>query len=184
MDDTLTPIFAGFPKIPRLSRPCVVTEKIDGTNAQIYITEECQIYAGSRNRWLTLYKDNYSFCRWVEDHREELLQLGPGRHFGEWWGQDINRGYDLTERRFSLFNVGRWDVDTPPPTCCTTVPILGRFEDFSKVVWDEIMDEIAVWGSLAAPGYRQPEGIVVYHTAGNVLFKKTFEKDTQGKEWA
>jgi hypothetical protein len=27
--------FAGFPKIARLSRECVITEKIDGTNAQI-----------------------------------------------------------------------------------------------------------------------------------------------------
>lgn len=29
--------FVEFPKIPRLSRDIIVTEKIDGTNAQIYL---------------------------------------------------------------------------------------------------------------------------------------------------
>ena len=27
--------FVGFPKIPRLTRDCVITEKLDGTNASI-----------------------------------------------------------------------------------------------------------------------------------------------------
>ena len=39
-----------FNKIPRLSRDCVITEKLDGTNAQILITENKKLYAGSRNR--------------------------------------------------------------------------------------------------------------------------------------
>jgi hypothetical protein len=42
--------FAEFPKMARLSRECIITEKIDGTNAQILITEEGEIYAGSRTR--------------------------------------------------------------------------------------------------------------------------------------
>lgn len=29
--------FAEFPKIARLSRECVITEKIDGTNAQVVV---------------------------------------------------------------------------------------------------------------------------------------------------
>lgn len=33
----MPPEFKEFPKMGRLSRECVVTEKIDGTNAQIYI---------------------------------------------------------------------------------------------------------------------------------------------------
>lgn len=32
-------------------------------------------------------------------------------------------------------------------------------------------------GSVAAPGFANPEGVVIYHTAGNVLFKKTLIKD-------
>ena len=42
--------FQTFNKIPRLSRDCVITEKLDGTNAQILITENKKLYAGSRNR--------------------------------------------------------------------------------------------------------------------------------------
>ena len=34
-----TPEFIEFPKMARLSRECVITEKIDGTNAQIFIEE-------------------------------------------------------------------------------------------------------------------------------------------------
>ena len=40
--------FAGFPKIARLNRQVIVTEKIDGTNAQIRITEDGQFLVGSR----------------------------------------------------------------------------------------------------------------------------------------
>lgn len=35
-------------------------------------------------------------------------------------------------------------------------------------------------GSYASLGYMKPEGIVIYHTAANVMFKKTFEND-EGK---
>jgi hypothetical protein len=36
-------------------------------------------------------------------------------------------------------------------------------------------------GSLAAPGFANPEGIVIYHHATKQLFKKTIEKDEKGK---
>jgi len=45
--------FVSFPKIARLSRECVITEKIDGTNASIYIgndgNENPVFLTGSRN---------------------------------------------------------------------------------------------------------------------------------------
>jgi hypothetical protein len=42
--------FAEFPKMARLSRECIITEKIDGTNAQICITDDGQMLVGSRTR--------------------------------------------------------------------------------------------------------------------------------------
>jgi len=36
-------IFQEFPKIPRLNREMIVTEKIDGTNGQIIITDDGRI---------------------------------------------------------------------------------------------------------------------------------------------
>lgn len=52
---TLSPVtpFAAFPSIARLCRDMIVTEKIDGTNAQVHITEDGQVLAGSRSRWIT-----------------------------------------------------------------------------------------------------------------------------------
>jgi hypothetical protein len=171
--------FVGFPKIARLSRECVITEKIDGTNAQIFIGEDGEFLTGSRTRWITPENDNYGFARWAQEHREELLTLGPGRHFGEWWGQGIQRKYGLSEKRFSLFNTIRWS-ETPPPACCHVVPILYRGV-FSTAEVFCCLDLLANLGSRAAPGFMDPEGIVVYHLAGNVGFKKTIKGDEHHK---
>ncbi len=174
-------IFQGFPKIARYSRPVIVTEKIDGTNAQIFIIEDLQVLAGSRTRWITPENDNFGFARWVREHEAELRALGPGRHFGEWWGQGIQRAYGLKEKRFSLFNVERWGDVSVRPSCCHVVPELWR-GDFGWLDVEAVLGELAEYGSAAAPGFMRPEGIIIYHTQGNVAFKKTFEKDEVGKE--
>ena len=104
--------FRKFNKIARLSREIVVTEKIDGTNGLIAIGEDGEFQVGSRNQWITPEKDNAGFARWAYDHKGELMTLGVGFHYGEWWGQGIQRGYGLKEKRFSLFNTSRWSDDT------------------------------------------------------------------------
>ena len=43
------------------------------------------------------------------------------------------------------------------------------------------MKTLAYGGSLAAPGFMKPEGVVIYHTAANIMFKKTFKNDEKGK---
>ena len=190
MDD-----FQDFPKMARLMRPVILSEKIDGTNAQVCIGDDGSICAGSRTRYITPADDNFGFAAWVEAHRDELLTLGPGRHFGEWWGRGIQRNYGLTERRFSLFNVSRWALHgTEPrtmptadprvvrvqdvlPACCGLVPVLAELATFDSVMIDNWLVSLRLHGSHAAPGYRQPEGIVVFHVAGNVGFKRTLEGD-------
>lgn len=175
--------FKPFPKIARLSREVIVTEKIDGTNACIGITEDGDIYAGSRSKWLTPKDDNFGFARWVADNGTDLLKLGPGTHFGEWWGSGIQRGYGLPkgEKRFSLFNVTRWADDRVRPWCCNVVPVLAMASGLDTLNVAGVMNTLRVDGSLAAPGFKNPEGIVIYHAQGNVAFKKTFEKDDDGK---
>lgn len=211
---TCSASFVEFPKMARLSRECIVTEKIDGTNAQLLIAELANdepipahslgvfdhdgklhyMAAGSRTRWITPEVDNAGFAAWVARNFDQLKTLGPGRHFGEWWGQGIQRKYGMTEKRWSLFNVARWcfhgekpdtiatadprivkTQDMLPP-CCHLVPILYR-GNFCTVEVDLAIVELASTGSKAAPGYMKPEGIVVFHVAGNVGFKKTLEKD-------
>ena len=186
--------FTAFPKMARLQREVIVTEKIDGTNAQVYISDDGKMLLGSRTRWITPEDDNFGFARWATDHKDELMQLGPGRHFGEWWGRGIQRNYGLEERRFSLFNVARWCLhnETPKaiptadprnvksqdmlPACCHLVPVL-RYGVNLTTIADSALYELRQRGSLAAPGFMNPEGIVVFHVAGNVGFKMTLDND-------
>jgi hypothetical protein len=181
------PAFAPFPSIARLSRDMIVTEKLDGTNAQVYITEDGQVFAGSRNRWLTPEQDNFGFARWVKENEDALRALGPGAHFGEWFGQGIQRGYGLTEKRFALFNTWRWrspNNELPKPDgdtrcyqvpVCHVVPVLLRHTfDTSKV--DECLWTLQRLGSAAVLGFAKPEGVVVFHEKSGTLFKKTLDK--------
>lgn len=174
--------FEPFQKIARLKRGMVVTEKIDGTNGCLYIGEDGEFLVGSRTRWITAADDNYGFARWAYENEKALRELGPGHHFGEWWGGGIHRGYGLGhEKRFSLFNVARWKGDQP--SCVHVVPVLYE-GDFSTETIDRLLSELASRGSVAAPGFMRPEGVVVYHPQSRTLFKKTIEKDDTGKEEA
>jgi hypothetical protein len=199
-------IFEPFPKMARLFRDCVVSEKIDGTNAQIVIEvgpfvatggdAEPIVYwqdggltyrmsAGSRSRWLTPGKttDNFGFAGWVKDNHEELKKLGEGKHYGEWWGKGIQRGYGLSEKRFSLFNVARWSDDVVRPACCHVVPTLYRGA-FTTQSISVCLDDLKLHGSFAAPGFMKPEGIVTWHEAARALFKTTLDNDAIPKGMA
>ncbi len=173
--------FKSFQKISRLSRDIIITEKIDGTNAQIYIGDNGEFLVGSRTRWITPGKntDNAGFATWAYERKEELLKLGPGTHYGEWWGQGIQREYGQSQKLFSLFNVSRWNEETLP-SCCFVVPTLYS-GPFDTLAINDVLDEMTKFGSHAAPGFMKPEGIVIFHTASGVLFKKTIEGDEKPK---
>ncbi len=190
------PEFQEFKKIPRLSREIIISEKIDGTNGLIFIDETNNIFAGSRSRWLCgsiqdeIHNDNHGFAGWVKVNKEELLKLGKGYHYGEFWGKGIQREYGLEEKRFSLFNAGRWVKDKNItlkekqeycPECCYVVPIL--YEGiFNTEIVESQLNHLKEVGSYASHGFMKPEGIVIYHKAGGVYFKKTIENDEKGKE--
>lgn len=179
--------FVPFPKIARLSRDIIVTEKLDGTNASITIAEDGSIACGSRTRWITPQDDNYGFAKWAFGNKDELLKLGVGTHFGEWWGQGIQRNYSLREKRFSLFNTTRWSDDAVRPACCSIVPVLyaGPLEDHGVMKGVKAaLNGLQVDGSAAAPGFMKPEGIIIFHVQGNLLFKKTLERDEEPKSKA
>jgi len=171
--------FIPFQKIPRLSRQCIITEKLDGTNASIYIGEKGEFLVGSRTRWITPESDNYGFARWAYGNQKELSSLGIGHHFGEWWGNGIQRGYNLSKKQFSLFNTSRWNSETIPK-CCSVVPVLysGIFE--SNII-EKVLNSLILNGSVASEGFMNPEGIIVYHEASRSFFKKTIEKDEAPK---
>jgi hypothetical protein len=173
--------FTAFPKIPRLKRGIIVTEKIDGTNAQIVVPDDpsLPLKAGSRNKFITPGSDNYGFARWVWDNGEELRKhLGPGQHFGEWWGAGIQRRYGLTSKRFSLFNTGRWPSDLHVSTggLLHVVPVLYN-GDWSPEAIEGCLVGLRANGSNAAPGFDNPEGVVVFHRASSSMYKILLEND-------
>jgi hypothetical protein len=218
--------FEAWPKIPRLNREIVVTEKIDGTNAAIVIVEvpfgqgvfpdynrlaivtldgddahdeegyplfEYHVYAQSRTRLLKPGKrdDNFGFAGWVKANAEELVTLlGKGRHFGEWWGAGIQRGYGVPKdaRFFSLFNTHRFNAHdvrlavagTSLQGVVSVVPVLYRGL-YSPAEIDFALFALRTTGSQAARGFTNPEGIVIFHTAAGQAFKVTLEGDEAPK---
>lgn len=198
--------FRAYPKTPRYFRDIIITEKIDGTNSAVIIrpldeidTNEYDhrnvidileasddrtyvVAAQSRKRLITPGKqtDNYGFAGWVQSNAQQLVDsLGAGTHFGEWWGRGIQRGYGLTERRFSLFNPSV-AFQSDPPEGVDTVPVLYRGPNHTNAVQESI-DGLEWYGSQAAPGYGKPEGVVVYHGAGRHSYKALLEGDDHPK---
>jgi len=185
-------MFKPWPKITRLEnkRTPIFTEKIDGTNAcvvvhtlcglenypkPIYIYDEGDqllgVWAQSRTRLIYPGDDNFGFAKWVLENAEELVKLGEGYHFGEWWGQGIQRGYGLTEKRFSLFNTRRWGPHNPnTPKCCHVVPIIPVSNSLRAIEY--LKDN----GSLTAPGWMKPEGAVMYEPDTDTCFKIIMDK--------
>jgi hypothetical protein len=175
--------FKAFPKIPRLNREMVVTEKLDGTNVCVVVDGD-KVSAQSRNRIITSDDDNYGFAAWVQMNSPALaVALGDGYHYGEWWGQGIQRKYGIDHKRFSLFNVHRWEslpfseygLDN-----VGTVPVLYR-GPFDTDTIDAIIGDLILNGSVAAPGFMKPEGVIIWHEAAQQMFKVTCEGDEKPK---
>ena len=126
----------------------------------------------------------------MQANSEELLKLGEGRHFAEWYGNGIQRKYGLAEKRFALFNVGRWAKYDEPievgdkrencPRCCEVVPILYKGTFHTQEV-QKAITFLDFYGSKAVPGFMNAEGIVIFHTASGQLFKKTILNDEKRK---
>lgn len=198
--------FVAWPTTSRLFRDVVVTEKIDGTNSAIHISAAGDVMpegsksvhvdgrwyvvsTQSRKRIITPGKttDNYGFAGWVYDHAAELVRLlGEGVHFGEWWGQGIQRRYDMQEKVFSLFNTERYehlnhdDGAVFGGSRINTVPILYAGV-FSEIAIRECLMDLKEFGSAAAPGFKNPEGICIYHTQTRGVMKVTLDNQDAGK---
>lgn len=197
--------FQAWPKTSRFFRDIVITEKIDGTNAAVGIrrieTPDVgdtnviaytslddgslyAVYAQSRNKLIKLGQDNAGFAGWVSEHAHELVTfLGLGLHFGEWWGSGIQRGYGLQkgEKHFSLFNTHRfegiWEVSDGLVRC---VPILYQGPMAEKEI-TAALNDLRERGSFAAPNFKNPEGICIYHTASRLVQKVTLDNNDAGK---
>ena len=193
--------FKAWPKTARLLRNIVITEKIDGTNAAIQIVDaetysplqgtatvildgkQYYVHAQSRKRLIRVGDDNFGFAAWVWDNANQLAQiLGPGTHYGEWWGRGIQRGYNTLNRHFSLFNTAKWKglSEVVGGETLTHVPVLYEGV-FDQAVIEETLIDLQRDGSVASLDYPNPEGICVYHTQSNTVYKVTLDNNDAGK---
>jgi hypothetical protein len=150
------------------------------------------VYAGSRNRWVYPRKseDNSGWAAWVLERAPLLVEiLGTGRHYGEFWGAGIQRKYGLTQtdKRWSLFHPkwneilkGRRLGGLQVPVGLGCVPILYEGPFLTDMV-ERSKSVLRTQGSHAAPGFMDPEGVVIYHQAANAYFKSTLKDDEKPK---
>lgn len=159
------PEFREFPSISRYSTAMMtITEKIDGSNVQIVVPDDPSepLRTGSRTRWITPEKDMIGFAAFVQANAEMFRRLGPGRHFGEWWGKKIQRNYGLDHNRLSLFNVHRFSggLSEGLPDNVALVPVLYHGPVDTRVI-NKVIADLYTNGSRAMPGFMQPEGVVI-----------------------
>lgn len=204
--------FKAWPKTPRLFREIIITEKIDGTNSAVIIQEieeydepselrlaalerdgkYYEVAAQSRNRLITPGKatDNYGFAGWVQKNAEELFDiLGPGRHYGEWWGKGIQKRYQNAHpglRGFALFNTekhkdlhvwlpGDGDIDV------LVEPVHVLYQGpYSESAIRGTLEQLKKYGSWTSP-LDPAEGIVIFHTQSRQTYKVTLDGNDAGK---
>lgn len=179
----------------------VITEKVDGTNAMFIIENKQIVLIGSHKepkkmvndpRWVKQFenapdkerllaeeprKTHYGFAGWIEDHKEELCaKLNDGTYYGEWYGPGINknRDYNLTEKRFAFFQAHKWtDPRRPRVSGSDVVPIL-YIGSISTEACERAMEKLAKEGSQIAPGFMNPEGVVIEIPGLHLMRKYTF----------
>jgi hypothetical protein len=200
--------FTPWPKIPRINQEEItITEKIDGTNAAVGIREietldgaqqphewtvgvvEGKLFAvraQSRKRFITPDTDNYGFADWVSRNVLRLIEgLGEGLHFGEWWGEGIQKNrYNVERKYFSLFNTYRWDADSLAEAGLLDVGV-RVVPELIKTGIEGLPHRLSTAkqilqsnGSLAAKGEGatcyDPEGVVLHFRRGDAPFKFIF----------
>lgn len=204
--------FKAWPKTPRLFREIIITEKIDGTNSAVIIQEieeydepselrlaalerggkYYEVAAQSRNRLIFPGKttDNYGFAGWVQKNAEELFDLlGPGRHYGEWWGKGIQKRYvnaDPTLRGFALFNTEKhkdlhvWlSMDGIAQVLVEPVHVMYQ-GPYSEQAIRDTLEQLKKYGSWTSP-LDSAEGIVIFHTQSRQAYKVTLDGNDAGK---
>lgn len=176
------------------------------TNPEREVPEvEYLVRAQSRKRIITPDNDNFGFAKWVWENAEGLANLlGYGYHYGEWYGEGIQKNpLAVQGRRWALFNTWHWGrkenldrlrmVDIPG---LTTVPVLHdeqRDGPADYMTIPAIINGLNAGGSRA-DGYMTlpnahkmdfhvegPEGIIVWQRETQQRYKILLREDDKHK---
>lgn len=164
-------------------------EITDSLKAFVTTDGKYLVRPAKRTSFISIEKDNFNFAQWVSTSKDDLARvLGAGTHFGEWIGPGINSGEGIKEKRFVLFDVMRFETQKEEMTKVNLWP--SRLDLVPKLALettgdlrslaDRIMAELKEKGSVYAPGFMRPEGIVINVLGGQTL---KFVFDTEETNW-
>lgn len=194
--------FKSWGSTTRENKNKTITEKLDGTNACI-VAQDGKVTAQSRKRIITPDDDNYGFAKWVYDNAGALLDtLGYGYHYGEWYGEGIQKNpLGIEGKRFALFHATKYTegngFDLERVDGLETVPLLhhGQCD-----VWTipKIMEDLEIYGTkvkgaktekiyTGIPGLEgteyvyekaaKSEGIIIWNNETRTRTKMLLEND-------
>lgn len=165
-----------------------VQPKIDGTNSSIWLGDDGEIHCGSRNRELSIEKDNQHFCtNFHNDERfKSFFNCNPNiRLYGEYLIPHSLRTYKSTAwNKFYVFDV----IETENDSYLTPenyIPMLKEFNiDYIPVIaklenptFDDIKSYLDKNTWLIQEGLGIGEGIVIK----NFDFFNIYGRKTWGK---
>ena len=165
---------------------CYIFPKIDGANGSIWLGDDLENEAGSRNRKLSLDFDNQGFLEWVQTQNSfsKLFAHYPDfRLYGEWLVPHTLKTYEETAwKKFYVFDVmvgerylpydeykqyiEPFGIEYIPPICKVENPTLER-----------LMKQLEKNGYLVKDGEGTGEGIVIK----NYNYTNRFGRQTWAK---
>lgn len=163
-----------------------IAEKLHGTSAQVHVQKQLdgtlKALAGKRTSYVGT-TGHFGFGEFVANNGQALCDsLGEGRHYGEWVGPGVNGQYGLTEKVFVLFN-HRYHLPKKLagklPNRVDVVPVLYD-GPYTPTIIGETMDNLKASGSVFAPGFMKPEGVVLFFPQFNTMQKKVFKPEETG----
>lgn len=187
--------FISWTSTPRFHKYLTITEKIDGTNTCIRILDGV-VTAQSRKRLITPGDDNYGFAKWVYENAGALTDvLGYGVHFGEWFGEGIQKNpLGVEGKRFAHFSPWKFQGEARERVensgLVEFVPVLHEGQaDWATI--PGIMDDL-LWNGTKVKGARMvsqgfghdddnmapPEGIIVWHKESQQKYKILCQNDS------
>lgn len=173
---------------------CYIFPKIDGTNSQLWINEN-SLYAGSRNRELSIDNDNAGFMAWAVKQTNiiDFFCKYPNlRLYGEWLVPHTLKTYQKTAwNNFYVFDVidgenylpyetykvmlDEFDIEYIPPICKVENP-----------TYERLIAQLEKNGYLIEDGNGTGEGIVIKNydfknKFGNVVWAKIVKNEFKAK---
>jgi hypothetical protein len=165
--------------------------KIDGTNGQVYLNNNSEVEAGSRNRVLSLDKDNAGFCEFVfknNNIKQYLIKHPTHRLYGEWLVPHSLKTYrEDAWKKFYIFDItidkDNEEIEYIPFDIYK--PLLEEFEldyipplaKIKNVTYDVLVKRLEDNHFLIKDGEGSGEGIVIK----NYDFYNRFKRQTWAK---